>query len=113
MEAEETTEVRDVVTREPKAGNIVDTEEPSEGRNAKETVDEENAELRLDTASASGPEMVLDEKTQTADEDICAIKNFQNNEVESVDAKNLIWLQMSRKSLRLQSWGKMLPVYLS
>jgi hypothetical protein len=104
LEAEETTEVRDVVTREPKAVKIVDTEEQNEGRKAKETVDEENAELGVDTAS--GPEMVLDEKTQTADEDIRAIKNFQNNEVESVDAKKPMLVADVKKVIETAELGK-------
>ena len=44
VDDEETTELRDVATREPKTVKIGVIEEPNEGRNAKEAVDEENAE---------------------------------------------------------------------
>ena len=46
IEAEETTELRDVATREPKAVKIGDIEEPDEVRNAKETVDKETESRR-------------------------------------------------------------------
>ena len=40
MNAEETTELHDIVTREPKTVKIGVIEEPNEGRNAKEPVED-------------------------------------------------------------------------
>jgi hypothetical protein len=81
------TELCNVVTRETKEvkNKIGDIEEPNEGINAKETVEEEDAELGVDAARE--PNMVMDETAQNANEDKHALKNILTIEVEAVNAK--------------------------
>ena len=94
----------DDATREPKTVTIGVTKELNEGRNAKETVEKENAGVGV--YIASGSVMVLDETAQTPNADIRAIKNFQNNEVKAIDAKKPMLVANVVKVIETAELGK-------